>query len=58
MSGIEVCTPAERLLASIARAGYASIDEFIARLRVDPLADTVEIPAVTAFWELPDRRAG
>ena len=58
MSGIEVGTPAQRLLASIARAGYASIDEFIARLRVDPLADTVEIPAVADFWDIPARQAG
>ncbi|MBH0776548.1 hypothetical protein [Nocardia bovistercoris] len=57
MSGIEVWTPAERLLANIARAGYESIDEFIARLRVDPMADTVELPAVTDFWDVPRKQA-
>ncbi|MET8651652.1 MULTISPECIES: hypothetical protein [Nocardia] len=57
MSGIEECTPAEQLLASIARAGYASVDEFIARLRADPFADTMELPAVTEFWAVPARQA-
>ncbi|MET7768497.1 hypothetical protein [Nocardia sp. NPDC005366] len=57
MSGIEEWTPAEQLLASIARAGYASIDEFISRLRTDPFADTVELPAITEFWAIPARQA-
>ena len=57
MTGVESHYPAERLLASIRAAGYTSIDEFIHVLRVDPCADTVEIPAVQGFWIIPERRA-
>ncbi|WP_156161380.1 hypothetical protein [Nocardia vulneris] len=44
---------ASRLLEEIL-ARYESIEEFIGLLRVDPLVDTAELPALSEyFWSLP-----
>ncbi len=44
---------ARRLLEEIL-ARYESIEEFIGLLRVDPLVDTAELPALSEyFWTLP-----
>jgi hypothetical protein len=44
MHRIELNSPAAQLLSHIRAAGYASIGHFIATLRADPMADTVQIP--------------
>ncbi|MBF6126476.1 hypothetical protein IU504_13170 [Nocardia brasiliensis] len=44
---------ARRLLEEIL-ARYESVEEFIGLLRVDPLVDTAELPALSEyFWTLP-----
>ncbi|MFE9319925.1 hypothetical protein ACIHDR_09595 [Nocardia sp. NPDC052278] len=53
MKRTDVAIPAVELLSHIHAAGFASVDHFIATLRVDPLADTTRLPPLAL--SLPSR---
>jgi hypothetical protein len=48
----DVLDPAAQLLADILTTGY-TVEEFVAHLRVDSLADTIELPPVLELWTYP-----
>ena len=53
MKRTEATAPAFELLYYIHAAGFVSVDHFIATLRVDPLADTIQLPPLAPA--LPSR---
>ncbi|MFX0577661.1 hypothetical protein [Nocardia nepalensis] len=44
MKRTDATAPAFALLSHVRAAGFVSVDHFIATLRVDPLADTTQLP--------------
>ena len=53
MKRLDATAPAVELLSHVHAAGFTSVDHFIATLRVDPLADTTQLPPIAPA--LPSR---